>query len=199
MSTSAVARGFADPVHESQKVFRRALDAMAHPGRIAQLGTHIEPPAPLFATSASLLLALADYETCVWLDDTLAEVPAIAEFVRFHTGTRLTRARREAEFAVIAEPEHMPPLTAFASGTPEYPDRSTTLIIQVETLANRGWQFTGPGIRECASFSAAPLPPDFPEQLAANRARFPLGVDLIFTTQTEIAALPRTCRIVEAA
>jgi alpha-D-ribose 1-methylphosphonate 5-triphosphate synthase subunit PhnH len=199
MSTSAVARGFADPVHDSQKVFRCALDVMAHPGRIAQLGARIEPPPPLFATSASLLLALADYETSVWLDDTLAEVPAIAEFIRFHTGTRLTRSRREAEFAVIAESAYMPPLTAFASGTPEYPDRSTTLIIQVETLANRGWQFTGPGIRECATFNAVPVPHDFPQQLAANRARFPLGVDLIFATRTEIAALPRTCRIVEAA
>jgi alpha-D-ribose 1-methylphosphonate 5-triphosphate synthase subunit PhnH len=126
-------------------------------------------------------------------------VPAVAEFIRFHTGTRLTRARREAEFAVIATPEHMPLLTAFASGTPEYPDRSTTLIIQVETLANRGWQFTGPGIRERAAFSATPVPADFLQQLTANRARFPLGVDLIFTTRTEIAALPRTCRIVEAA
>ncbi len=199
MSTSAIARGFADPVHDSQKVFRCALDAMAHPGRIAKLPAHLDPPTPLFATSASLLLALADYETSVWLDDTLAEVPVVAEFIRFHTGTRLTRARREAEFAVIAEPEHMPPLTAFASGTPEYPDRSTTLIIQVATLANRGWQLTGPGIRERAAFSAAPVPTDFVQQFAANRARFPLGVDLIFATRTEIAALPRTCRIVETA
>ena len=197
MSTAAIARGFADPVHDSQKVFRIALDALACPGRIARVPSSLTPPAPLLATSASLLLAFADYETSVWLDDALAERPEVADFIRFHTGARLTRVRREADFAIVAAPLALPPLASFAQGTPEYPDRSTTLIMQVGALANSGWAFAGPGIPERQSFCAAPLPDDFPRQLADNRTRFPRGVDLIFVTCTEVAALPRSCRIVE--
>lgn len=197
MSTATIVRGFADPVHDSQKVFRTALDALARPGRIAQIAATLESPAPLLATSASLLLALADYETTVWLDDALAEAAEVGNFIRFHTGAPLTRIRREADFAVIAAPLAMPPLASFAQGTPEYPDRSTTLIVQVGSLANDRWLFAGPGIPGRLSFSAAPLPADFPRQLADNRARFPRGVDVVFVTREEIAALPRSCRIVE--
>jgi len=199
MSTAAIVQGFADPVHDSQKVFRTALDALAHPGRIARIASNIQPPAPLLATSASLLLALADYETAVWLDDALTEATEVGEFIRFHTGAPLTRVRREAAFAVIASPREMPPLASFAQGTPEYPDRSTTLIVQVASLANDRWMLTGPGIPDRRSFSASPLPADFPRQFADNRARFPCGVDLIFVTGEGVAALPRSCRIVEDA
>ncbi|MFN3744394.1 MAG: phosphonate C-P lyase system protein PhnH [Hyphomicrobiaceae bacterium] len=198
MSIAAIARGFGDPVHESQKVFRTVLDAMARPGRIAQLATSLEPPSPLLATSAGLMLALADYETTIWMDDTLAEVPAVGDFIRFHTGARLTQSLRDSDFALVAASDAMPPLASFAQGTPEYPDRSTTLIIQTEMLANSGWQFQGPGISDRIAFCAAPLPADFPQQLAANRGRFPCGVDVVFATRTEIAALPRSCRLVEA-
>ena len=90
MSTAAIVRGFADPVHDSQRVFRTALDALARPGRIARVSSSLAPPAPLLATSASVLLALADYETAVWLDDTLAEAAEVADFIRFHTGASLT-------------------------------------------------------------------------------------------------------------
>lgn len=197
MPATAIASGFADPVFDSQKVFRTALEAMARPGKITRLATTLEPPAPLLSTSASVLLALADYETSIWLDDALARTPAVGDFLRFHTGVRLTSASRKADFAVVSAPDRLPPLTTFAQGTPEYPDRSTTLIVQVETLANDGWQLRGPGIPGRTAFRAAPLPVDFPAQLAANRTRFPCGVDLVFATATEIAALPRSTRILD--
>lgn len=197
MSSAALALGFGNPVLDSQNLFRAALDALARPGRIARLSTSVEPPSPLLPTSACLLLALADYDTSVWLDDVLASEPAIGDFLRFHTGARLVRACRDADFAVVGAPERIPLLSTFAQGTPEYPDRSTTLIVQVETLASTGWLLRGPGILEGTAFRAAPLPADFPSQVAANRTRFPCGVDLVFVTRSEIAALPRSTRIVE--
>jgi alpha-D-ribose 1-methylphosphonate 5-triphosphate synthase subunit PhnH len=197
MSVAAIAGGLSEPVLDPQRAFRIALDALARPGGIARLSTTISPPPPLLPTSASLLLALADYETSIWLDDALSSTPAVGDFLRFHTGAPLVRACRDAEFAVIAVPERIPPLTSFAQGTPEYPDRSTTLIVQVDTLVGAGWQLSGPGILGGTAFRAAPLPADFPSQLAANRARFPCGVDLMFVTRSEIAALPRSTRITE--
>ena len=197
MTATAITAGFSDPVRESQAIFRTVLDAMARPGRIVRLATALDPPSPLLPTSACLLLALADYETTIWLDDALSREPAVGDFLRFHTGARLVPACREADFAVVATPGRIPQLAAFAQGTPEYPDRSTTVIVQVEVLKPDGWQFRGPGIPDRTSFHAAPLPVDFPDQLAANRTRFPCGVDLVFTTRTEIAALPRSARIAE--
>ncbi len=197
MSEMAMMCGLADPVYDSQRIFRTVLDVMSRPGRIMALASELEPPSPLLATSACLLLALADYETTVWLDSALTELPAAGDYIRFHTGARLTRDCGEADFAVVAAPTLLPPLTAFAQGTPEYPDRSTTLIVQAETLSQAGWVFQGPGIPNRMAFRADPLPADFGRQLAANRTRFPCGVDLVFATPTELAALPRSCRIVE--
>jgi alpha-D-ribose 1-methylphosphonate 5-triphosphate synthase subunit PhnH len=100
---------------------------------------------------------------------------------------------------VIADPVRVPALSVLAQGTPDYPDRSTTVLLQVETLAATGWTLEGPGIRNTARFSAAPLPADFAAQMRANRAAFPCGVDIFFATRTSLAALPRSVRITEAA
>ena len=41
-----------------------------------------------------------------------------------------------------------------------------------------------------------PGPQNFRAQLDANHALFPRGVDIVLTTPTQIAGLPRTTRIV---
>jgi alpha-D-ribose 1-methylphosphonate 5-triphosphate synthase subunit PhnH len=42
------------------------------------------------------------------------------------------------------------------------------------------------------SFSAEPLAPDFPDRIAANRALFPRGIDVLLVSATSVAALPRS-------
>ncbi len=51
------------------------------------------------------------------------------------------------------------------------------------------------GIAATSALSVAGLPDDFDTQWAANRARFPLGIDLIFVCDNSLVALPRTTRI----
>lgn len=189
--------GFGDPVQDAQGVFRAVLDAMARPGTIHDLALGIEAPAPLSAGSAAVLMALADFETPVWLDGA-AESAEAAAHLRFHCGCPLASGPADAVFAVVADPALMPPLSAFAAGTEEYPDRSCTVIVQVASLAaGAGWVLTGPGIRDRASLRVGGLPPAFAGWVRDNHAGFPLGVDLVFTCGGRIAALPRSTRIGE--
>jgi alpha-D-ribose 1-methylphosphonate 5-triphosphate synthase subunit PhnH len=145
-----------------------------------------------------MALTLADYETPLWLDRVLAGAESVAAFLRFHTGARLVSEPAEASFALISDVANAPPLSAFAQGTPDYPDRSTTLIIEVERFSAEGWRLQGPGIAGETAFGAAPLAADFGAQLVANRAQFPLGVDVIFAAPLAVAALPRSVQLVEA-
>jgi alpha-D-ribose 1-methylphosphonate 5-triphosphate synthase subunit PhnH len=93
----------------------------------------------------------------------------------------------------------MPPLAAFAQGSDAYPDRSATLIVQVESFTGAALALSGPGIDGSTTLAASPLPADFAAQLAANRALFPRGVDVILCASGEVAALPRSVRLKEAA
>lgn len=195
---SSIQPGFRDAVRESQSVFRLAMHAMARPGHAQAITPGFKAPSPLSAPTAALLLALCDFETPVWLDPPLAENTGIAEFLRFHTGVRLVGSQADAVYAVVSDAAHMPPLDSFAQGTPEYPDRSATLILQVGELRTSGWRLEGPGILDHTHFSAAPLPSDFVQQTRSNRSKLPCGVDVFFTTQIEIAALPRSVSVTEA-
>ena len=193
----AISPAFADAVRNSQSVFRLAMDAMASPGKIQTHPSQLSQPVPLFAPTAALLLTLCDFETTVWLDAPLADSAAVAAFLRFHTGARLVTSPADAAFAVIADSARMPALSAFAQGSPDYPDQSTTLIVQVETLAAGAWRLEGPGIRGISRLSAAPLPRDFVAQLHLNRSTFPRGVDIFLATRIALAALPRGVRLSE--
>ncbi|SEO87966.1 alpha-D-ribose 1-methylphosphonate 5-triphosphate synthase subunit PhnH [Methylobacterium sp. ap11] len=193
-----LARGFADPVHDAQGVFRAVMDALARPGTIQALATGLAPPAPLTPELAAVALALADADAPLWLDAGLAESPAVAEFLRFHTGARITDDPAEAAFAVVSDAAACPTFDAFAQGTPAYPDRSATLVLAVATLSgDEGWHLDGPGIRDSARLAASPLPADMPARLARNHAGFPQGIDLILAAPGRVAALPRSTRVQE--
>lgn len=195
MTTASLAAGFADPPRQSQQMFRAAMWAMARPGTAQPLATSLAPPAPLTPELAALALTLVDFETPLWLDAPLAAVPEVAEFLRFHTSARIVTAPEEAAFALVSDPLTMPPLAAFAQGEPDYPDRSVTLLVAVATLADGPFTLEGPGIKDTCGFGAAPLPADFAAQMEANRAGFPLGVDLILAAPGAVLGLPRSVRL----
>jgi alpha-D-ribose 1-methylphosphonate 5-triphosphate synthase subunit PhnH len=192
------AHAFADPVFDAQRVFRAAMNALARPGSVQALGADIAPPAPLTPELAALALALSDHETPVWLDAALAGAAEVADYLRFHTGAPITLRPREALFALVSDPALCPSLQSFALGIPDYPDRSTTLFLQVETLRASGHlTLRGPGIAGTAACAAEPLPPAFLREWSTNRALFPRGVDVLLVADGAISGLPRTTEIVE--
>ena len=121
--------GFADPVLDAQRVFRGVMEALARPGSLKPHADLPEVPAPLTPELAAIALALADADAPLWLDAPLAGAPAVAEFLRFHTGAPIVKDPAEAAFALVADPARCPPHESFAQGTPDYPDASTTLVL----------------------------------------------------------------------
>jgi alpha-D-ribose 1-methylphosphonate 5-triphosphate synthase subunit PhnH len=191
-----LAPAFDDPALASQAVFRTVMEAMARPGVPRPLPSRLAVPPPLSRAAAAVALTVLDYETEFWLDQGLTAADEVAAWIKFHTGAPLTADSARAAFAFICDPAAMPPFDAFSPGSLEYPDRSTTLVVQVASFDHGDeLQLSGPGIAGKRSFSAAPLPPDFRARLVANREMFPRGIDLILVTQDAVAALPRSIRV----
>jgi len=190
--------GFADPVFDAQTSFRAVMNATANPGRIEELPFIPDMPRRLAPSLAAAALTLIDHDTPVFLDRDFASDPDIAASLRFQTGCRFVEDASRAVFALIGRPAECPALSCFAQGTLEYPDRSTMLLLQVEKLDNEaGLRLRGPGISDFRHLAAAPLPASFAEELAANRERFPQGVDLLLFNASRLVALPRSTRVEE--
>ena len=187
--------GFADKALHSAWTFRAILEAMSRPGRIQAVSCDLDPPEPLYPAAAAVALTLFDLDTPVWLDAAMRR-PDVVSFLRFHCGCPIIDDPAGAAFALAADPNALPPLDAFAPGTPEYPDRSTTLIVQCTSLGDVGGvDFTGPGIESVQALSAPSLSLEFWHRLRANNARYPLGIDTLFVTARAVAGCPRSSEI----
>jgi alpha-D-ribose 1-methylphosphonate 5-triphosphate synthase subunit PhnH len=183
--------GFGDPVRDSQRCFRRLLDAMSRPGRIADIDALATPPAGLAPAAAALALTLADIDAPVWLGGPAA---AAAPWIRFHTGAAVVAEPRAALFA-FADAGGAPDLRHLDAGTDEYPDRSTTLVVEVAHLAADGpIALCGPGIENVHRVAIDGPNAAFWARRAAMHELFPRGIDVIFTCGTRALALPRTTR-----
>ena len=167
LDLSRIAPAFADPVRESQAVFREVMECMARPGRI-------------------------DFETLVWLDPALAESEAEA-WLRFHCGCPLTTDAQSAAFAIVTDMAKAPNLAAFNQGDAKYPDRSTTVILQIASLEGGPTvTLSGPGIQTTTDIAPQGLPQDFWTQIETNQAQFQFGVDVLLVAGDQLLALPRT-------
>ena len=197
---SAMQLGFADPVAGAQAVFRATLAALSRPGTIQALPAELTPPEPLTPELAALALALADPDAPIWLGPILAGAPDVVDYLRFQTGASIVSRPETAALALVRRPEDLPPLDAFALGSQDYPDRSTTIVLAVDELSAGGpraqtFQVTGPGVKGSASFAASSLPSDFAERALANHALFPRGVDWLLVGSGGVLGLPRSARL----
>ncbi len=188
MTPEALLGGFSNAPVQSAHAFRATLEAMARPGSLHTL-TGAAPPAPLSVAAGVLVLTLCDGTTPVHLAGA-HDCAALRDWITFHTGAPLVAAE-QAVFA-IGTWAALHPVSRFAVGLPDYPDRSATLLVECTDLSSTGPCLTGPGIKDAAHLS-------LPETAAfiTNRAQFPLGFDCFFTAGRQVAGLPRST-IVEA-
>ncbi len=186
--------GFADPVFESQSVFKAIMDGMARPGTIQTIGPEIAPPTPLGIAAGAIALTLCDHETPVWLSASLAR-SALPAWLAFNTGASLGE-KLEARFVFVEDGTMLSSLSQFASGTQEYPDRSATIVLEVKALEDgRPLALSGPGIKDITAIAPIGLPESFLRLWNDNRAIFPRGADIILTAAEHFICLPRTTKI----
>ena len=188
--------GFADKVLSAQSTFRSVMDAMARPGSVQRIGSAAGAPAATMRGAAAIALTLFDHDTPVWLDGRMSATADVAKWLKFHTSAPVVTDSSIASFALVGDPENLPALDRFAFGSNEYPDRSTTLILQVESLTDGPVvELQGPGIDGSATLRASIRPRDLFERLAINAALFPRGIDVVLVHDDSIVAIPRTTRL----
>lgn len=186
-----IAPGLADPSHDAQRLFRAVLDAFSHPGCILALPDAPPGVGPLSAAATAFVLTLVDRDTPLFLAPAF-DVAPVRDFVRFHTGASIVSREADALFALLT-PDRAPLLDGFAIGSDPYPDRSATLIVEVNSVAGGAPRtLRGPGIATRTEIAVAGLPDTFWTEWAANHALFPCGVDVVFTAGGRLLALPRS-------
>ena len=188
--------GFADKVLSAQSTFRSVMDAMARPGSVQRIASAAGAPAAMMRGTAAIALTLFDHDTPIWLDAQMSATADVAKWLKFHTSAPVVADSSTASFALVGDPENLPALDRFAFGSNEYPDRSTTLILQVESLAQgSAFELRGPGINGRAVLRATLQPTDLFERLAINAALFPRGIDVVLVADDAVVAIPRTTRL----
>jgi alpha-D-ribose 1-methylphosphonate 5-triphosphate synthase subunit PhnH len=211
IALSTLTPGFADPVHDTQTVFRMLLDTLSRPGRIGTIDNVLPasrrdghqdgrnsarnnlPHARADLAAFAALLALCDYSTPVWLSQPDA---VLGSALRFHTGAPLVDEPRHAAFAYIHDASTLPPLCSFALGEPETPEQSVTLIVRVDSLTQGSpVVLRGPGIEHSHTIAPAGLPGRFWRERAELAPLFPCGIDCYLVCGDTLIGLPRTTTV----
>jgi alpha-D-ribose 1-methylphosphonate 5-triphosphate synthase subunit PhnH len=197
-SVAELPAGFADKVLSAQSVFRSVMDAMARPGSIQRIASAAGEPAAMMRGTAAIALTLFDHDTPIWLDAQMSATADVAKWLKFHTSAPVIADSSIASFALVGDPKNLPSLDRFAFGSNEYPDRSTTVILQVESLTDGPVvELRGPGIDGSAALCASIQPRDLFERLTINATLFPRGIDVVLVHDDAIVAIPRTTRLVK--
>jgi alpha-D-ribose 1-methylphosphonate 5-triphosphate synthase subunit PhnH len=194
MGLNELPAGFKDPVSGPQQTFRAILQAMASPGQPIKLNSKLQIPDLLNTASAAACLTLLDDETPLWTD--LSWNSSAVNWFQLHCGCSVVTEPCMAHFALITQPAIMPPLDRFKIGDNLHPESAATLIVQVEKFNDHPSKIlSGPGIKTTVHFAPAGIEPEFWEQWQQQAALFPLGVDVFFTCNEFLAALPRTTNV----
>ena len=184
--------GFQDSVNEAQITFRALLEAFSRPGKVSKINIELQPPPSLNLACAAACLTLLDLETQVWLQEGFDR--EVKSWLLFHTGCHFTEDSQKADFAILGYLNDMPQLSDFKQGTPEEPQNSTTLLLQIDILTGGDEIILkGPGIL-AERLISPPVPVSFWQQWQNNTASYPMGVDLYFLCDRAIIGLPRTTK-----
>jgi alpha-D-ribose 1-methylphosphonate 5-triphosphate synthase subunit PhnH len=186
--------GSDDPAVGSHQAFRAILDAMEHPGRLVTIREYPQAPAVFNSASAATCLTLLDYETPVWTDIDWRN-PAIG-WLQSGCGSSVVTEPCVAKFAFITKPAAMPPLENFRVGRRDYCEKTTTIVVQVEDIYpvadNQNSNISG---GKTSRLELKGVTDIFWYQWRQLSFLHPMGIDIFFTCDDVLAALPKMTRI----
>ncbi|EPR43823.1 phosphonate C-P lyase system protein PhnH [Desulfovibrio sp. X2] len=193
--------GFPDAVRDAQATFRAVLAAMSRPGRVVPLPVLPACGPDLPAAALAVLLCLCDLETALWAGAYGEGGHAgreAAAYLAFHCGCPEARTPGEAAYALCDVKSLPERLAGLPLGTPEFPDRSATVVATCEALGQgHGVRIGGPGVPGEAELRVAGARPALWSHLRDLAHAFPRGLDCIFVDGRRVACLPRSARILE--
>ena len=200
-----------DVTFDSQIIFRSLLDAMARPGSILRLPDVIITPPVANKYPLILLMTLLDHEVsfCV-LGHSDANVnadrPAVAEYLGSNTGSKES-ALGDADFILVCKGTSHGLIRRVKQGTLEYPDESATVVYDVGSIGDQGYdgddghdeymllELSGPGIAGKCIIAISGMEPTEIEDVLAVR-NYPLGIDAILSDRNgNIACIPRSTNV----
>ncbi len=194
MTDDCLSGGFENAPAQCASVFRAVLMATARPGTLHEIPYKLHPPAPLSSTTAAVVLTLADQDTPLWLAPALTD-RKVETYLKFHTGASLATEQVSSTFAVFPSTQR-PDLSIFPVGSDEYPDRSATVILQIdETSAPTTVFLEGPGLEKKLTLSLPGLDKEFWQFVQNNHHLYPRGLDFLFCLSDGIIACPRSSRV----
>ena len=186
-----------DIVFDAQEHFRLLLDSMSRPGKINTfLPIEIFPPEGLNHAAALTGFALLNPDASYFIAGENAN--AIAGYLLINTASQQAEIS-VADYVFIPEGYFSEDLYGARTGTPTYPEDSTTLIVGCELISERphgnSLQFTlqGPGVDGEATVFVSGISPDLLDFAKEQNSEYPLGLDLIITdSYNNVICVPRS-------
>lgn len=165
--------------HTQQQAYRQLMQAFSNPGQIETLSDDA-----MLLTLATLLDGATSFA------DVHGLVPALD-----HTRLETVNATPETAHFVLVDgaqaPEFKPDL-----GTLESPEGGATLLVAVASISTgKPYTLSGPGIDGVRNITVQGLNPAWIDARESWNAAFPMGVDIVLLSGTQVMALPRTTRI----
>jgi len=183
-------------IFDAQLVFRKVLDAMARPGKVAKLpDIPLNPPAenkyPFL-----ILFTLLDHEVGFEVLGAKNNAEEISRYIASNTGSSET-SLENADFVLIYGGSSGGRIHEMKRGTLEYPDESVTLIYDVERIGTGMLlMISGPGIRAERKVAIDGIEEEEIRDMVRVNSEFPLGVDAIFSDRCgNILAMPRSTKV----
>ncbi len=183
-------------IFDAQEHFRIILDSMARPGKVNKIGEiKIQSPENLHPASALVAFALLNRDVAFYAEN---NQETIAEYFVVNTNSKPT-AIDKADFVFISGTSNGQAVLEANTGVLEYPEKSATIIIDVDHIFDVPKDQTheiilqGPGVNGEKRVYVRNISTDILMALKVQNSEYPLGVDVILTdSEGNIMCIPRS-------
>ncbi len=183
-------------IFDAQEYFRIILDCMARPGKINNLGEiRIQAPEGFNPASALVAFALLNRDVTFF---SVANPDVINEYMLVNTHAAPSEVEK-ADFVFMNGSGNGEILLQTNVGILEYPEKSATIIIDVENVHDKPKDQTfeiilrGPGVETEKKIYVRNISLSVLQALKEQNSEYPLGIDAILTDRDgNIVCIPRS-------